>query len=427
MKSKLKPHLLPVALIILLALSGLVFAARKIQTVYAANKIASLAEYNFLSSPPVAPVYSSPEQVQKQQIKSDIKFIEQDIKTLEKQLAILARRKVAVPSFSFKDISDNITKIKALIKKIKAAQNWDEVSAAGAEVNGLMLIKLDQDRHQVEVLTLWPQTLKQISQELNRLVREVKRAKPIIERLFKKEANLTDVYREFEAGINKIKSTLAEANTKILAGESEAGFSLIETDLFDQMDNVAQNYHTIITIGDLGRFASYLKQNIAANQHEIKLLQKKGIDTSELQDLLNQIQTKGDDVLAMIKDKPADEEAILSGIQDVDELKQDFADKVNEITGEEEKPQKKSNFFSKAELSSKVLEAIVWLQGQVKWKNIPLPTKYVNVPPLRYNIPAIPPPGYPLQCPIGLTWHEGLQLCFDHKNPPLEVINYTGK
>lgn len=290
-------------------------------------------------------------------IKRNIKGMEQGLKTFEKQLVTFAKKKLVVPQ----EIADNVAKLKDMIAKIKAAQTWDEVEAAGLEdMQDLMQI-LDQSRQQLEILARWPQTLKQVNQELQRLTTELKRSKSISTRLVKKSIDVSGVYAEFEAAVNKLKSVRDEAVNKMNAGQSEDAFDLLQNDFFGQTQDVWEFQRVIQTMNNLGQFNSQFKQGINQAQNQIRMLQRKKIDITELQDLLNQSKTKGNEVLALMKIKPIDPDAIMLGMQDLENLRQDFDSKMGELTGKEGGPmpwEQGPQQFQKLEMSPSVMKMV---------------------------------------------------------------------
>ena len=266
-----------------------------------------------------------------QDVKRGVKGMEQGMRMFEKQLAMFAKQKVAVPQ----DVTDTLAKIKELVTKIKTAQTWDEIEAAGLEDMQDLFQKLDESRQQLEVLARWPQTLKQVDKELKRLTTELKKTKSLADRLVKKGVDVSGVATEFEAAVNKLKSVRDDAVAKISAGQAEEAFDLLENEFFGQMEDVWEFQQVIMMMSNLGRFASDFKRGINDAQNQIRRLQRQKLDVTELQALLDQAKAKGNEVLALMKVKPIDQEAIMSGIQELENLRQEFEGKMEELTGEE--------------------------------------------------------------------------------------------
>jgi len=251
------------------------------------------------------------------------------LKEFEKQLAKLKKQKITIPA----EITDGIAKIKEILSVIKNAKTLDEVESAGLEDLSDLFDSMDQYRQQLEYMSRWPQTLKQVDKQMTNLNKSLKRMKTIVASLAKKEIDLQSNYTAFEEAVAKMKTVRDEAVAKVQAGVWEDALDMLENDFFGQMDDVMQNQIVIESMSNLGRFTSNFKTNISSTQRQINSLKKKKIDITELQELLDQAKTKGNEVVALIKVKPIDAEAILSGMEEMEDLRQQFGDKYSELSG----------------------------------------------------------------------------------------------
>jgi septum formation inhibitor MinC len=91
-------------------------------------------------------------------------------------------------------------------------------------------------------------------------------------------------------------------------------------------------------MNNLGRFNSDFKRSLSDAQKTIKKLQKSKIDTADLDDLLSQIKTQGEEIVALLKVKPLDNEAIVSALDELQNVRQEFNDQVAELTGDDNTP-----------------------------------------------------------------------------------------
>ena len=194
---------------------------------------------------------------------------------------------------------------------------------------------IDENRQQLEVLARWPQTLKQVNQQLTKLTRELKKSKAIVDRLAKKDIDLQAEYTAFADAVAKLQSVRDDAVAKIAAGNSEDAFTALEDDFFGQMEDVWQNQRVIMMMSNLGGFATSFKQNINQSNSIIKRLKLKKLDTTELASLVAEANAKGQEVIALLKVKPLDADTVTSALEDLENLRQEFSDKVSELTGEE--------------------------------------------------------------------------------------------
>lgn len=261
-----------------------------------------------------------------------MKGMEQGLKMFKTQISRLTKQKIAVPS----DLTENITKLEAIVAAIKNAKTIEEMDAIDFESMQDLMQTLDENRQQLEALARWPQSLKQINNELTRLTRELTRSKTIVTRLTAKGIDLQSEYTAFEEAVNKLKDVRDDAVAMMAAGNSEEAFSTLEDDFFGQMDDVWQNQRIIMTMSNLSRFATEFKQNMARANSMVKNLKRKKVDTSELETAISQANIKGQEILALLKTKPVDTEAIIEALDELENIKQEFESISSELTGEED-------------------------------------------------------------------------------------------
>lgn len=307
-----------------------------------------------------------------QDMKRNLKNMSQNLRMFEKQIAQLTKQGTAVPS----DVSENLSKIKATIAAVDAAKTWDEMVNAGIEDLQDLMMNLDQSRQQLEMLARWPQTIKQIDRELKQFANTLKQSKTRVNGLLKKGIDLSSVYADFEAAVNKLKSVRDEAAAKMSSGDAEGAFDLLQNDFYGQTGDVWEYQRTIDMMGNLGRFTSEFKQGMAGAQQTINKLKRQKLDTGELQDLLEQNKVKGNEVLALLKVKPIDAEAIMAGMEDLWNMKQEFENMIAELTGQE--------------------TAMPWEQGKEQFQQLSMPSavqkmipqKSVEQPPQKEMAPG---------------------------------------
>lgn len=273
--------------------------------------------------------------VEKQQrldgMKRGMKGMEQGLKMFKSQIAKLTKQKITVPT----ELSDNITKLEAIIAQVKTAKTSEEIDAIDFDSMQELMQNLDENRQQLEVLARWPQTLKQVNQQLTQLTRELKKSKTIVDRLAKKDIDLQAEYTAFADAVAKLQSVRDDAVAKMAAGNSEEAFTALEDDFFGQIEDAWQNQRVIMMMSNLGGFASSFKQNINQSNSVIKKLKLKKLDTAELESIVAEANAKGQEVIALLKVKPLDQDTVTGNLDDLENLRQEFSDKVSELTGEE--------------------------------------------------------------------------------------------
>lgn len=287
-------------------------------------------------------------------MKRGVKGMKQGINQFEKQLTRLTKQKIAIPV----DLEEKIAKAKTVIAAIENAKTWDEAEAAGIEDMQDIMMNLDQSRQQLEMLARWPQTLKQLDRELQNFARQLKQNKTVADRLNKRGIDLSDHVNAFEEAVNKLKSVREEAVAKIAAGESQDAFELIENEFFGQMDDIYQHVKIIQIMNNMGRFVSDYKRGLAEATRELNRRAKKGVDVSEASATLEQSKAHGEEVVALLKAKPLDEEAVLDALETFEESMMAFGNQMESAGGGEE-------------------EQMPWEKGPQQFKKMEVP-KAVN-------------------------------------------------
>jgi hypothetical protein len=311
-------------------------------------------------------------------MKRGVKGMESGLKAFESQIAKLAKQKIVIPT----EVTENLNKVKTIISAVKNAKTMDEMEATGAENLQEAMQNLDESRGQMEMLARWPQTLKQLNSELSRLTSELKKAKTIVEKLKKTEIDLSDTYAQFEAAVAKLKTVKEEAEKNIKAGGSADVFDAIQEDFFGQMEETMQYQRVIMTMSNLGRFASDFKKGIAQAQSQIRKLKAKKIDTGEAEMMLNDFNNKGKEILVMLKAKPIVEDDITLALEEMEGLGQEFGDKISELTGVE--------------------DIMPWEQGPQQFKQPQMPDNWQQLMPQKSQTQNCPPCNCPSQncnCP----------------------------
>ena len=265
------------------------------------------------------------------EFRKNIVYTERGVKNFERQLTTLQKQKIVIPA----DVTANLDKIKQLIATVKTATSWEEMQTAGVEDLGDLMDTLNESRNNLEMLARWPKTLKQMDKEITNLNRQVKKAKTVVDRLIKKDIDLTENYNKFVEMADKLKAARDDAKAKMEAGDSEGAFSVAEDSFFGQLEETYQSMKVIETMSNLGTFTSGFKSELNKAKQTIKQLAKKKIDVTELQAIYDETKAKGDETLALIKIKPVDEEAVITAMEELGNLRVDFGNKVSELQGDD--------------------------------------------------------------------------------------------
>lgn len=284
-------------------------------------------------------------------LKKAAKGMQKTITTFENQILKLTKQGLTVPP----ETTDNLNKIKAIIAAINANKSIEELEALGWEEIGDIMDQLGESRRALEMLARWPQAVKQIDKEIINMGKVAKRLETTVSKLKAKEIDLSENLAKFKAGIEALKAARAAAEQKMKSGDTEGAFDALEENVFGKISEIYEEQRVIETMANLGRFAADYKKGVASAQQQINSLKKKKINTAELEDILNRTKAKGNEVLALLKVKPLDEEAIADGLEALSDLRNEFGDKLDELGGG---------------------AAMPWEQGKQQFQAITLPKEF---------------------------------------------------
>ncbi|MFH1191903.1 MAG: hypothetical protein V1655_00330 [bacterium] len=262
-------------------------------------------------------------------MKRGLKDMTKELARFEKQVEKLKKQKMAIPE----ELSETLGKIKSTVAAIQNAKTWEEAQAAGIEDMRDLWDALNENRRTLEMLSRWPQTLKEIDKQLKQIDKELARAKKTTEKAKKNGMDFSDVYAEFEDAVNKLKSAKGVALKKMADGEGEEAFEIIQNDFFDQMDDTWEHQRIISTLNNLGRFKSEFKKGLNELNALMKKLKRKKIDIAEIEKLIVYAAARGKEIETLLKAKPIDADKIIDLLYELEDLRQEFYDKTDELTG----------------------------------------------------------------------------------------------
>lgn len=263
-------------------------------------------------------------------MKRGLKDITKELAKFEKQVEKLKKQKMVIPE----ELSETLNKIKSTVAAIQNAKTWEEAQSAGIEDMRDLWDALDENRQKLEMLSRWPQTLKEADKQLKQIDKELGRAKKVVDKAKKNGLDFSDVYAEFEDAVNKLKSAKGVALKKMADGDGESAFETIQNDFFDQMEDTWEHQRIISTLSNLGRFKSDFKKGLNELNGLMKQLKRKKLDITEIEKLIVYATARGKEIESLLKEKPIDADKITDLLYELEDLRQEFYEKTNELTGE---------------------------------------------------------------------------------------------
>lgn len=288
-------------------------------------------------------------------MKKEMANLEKNLTNFQKQIDKLSKQGISAPS----EVTENLNQIKTIVTAVKGAQTFEDAQNAGLENMGEMMSNLNDSRQQLEMLSRWSPTSKQIDRDLKNFEKMVKKDKSLVDKLAKQGVDLSDTFQKLSDSLAQLKSTRDQAAEKIKSGDAEGAYDLLESDFFDKTDDLREQQSVFDTLSNLGRFTSNFKREMITAKKMVASLKKQGQDTTELNSQLEEINQKGTELSSALKAKPIDIEAVSNQLEDLSNLRQDFQNAIQELNPDDgPKP---------------------WEQGQNQFQNLKLSPNFNNL------------------------------------------------
>lgn len=253
--------------------------------------------------------------------------MEKGVIAIEKVVLRIQKQGGIVPQ----EMTDNIAKMKTLIAGIKAEKSYEELVPLGIDEMDELMGKISDATDMFEMLLRWPMAAKQMDKQIIALDKTAIRLQATVEKLKVKGVDLSEELAKFNEGLAKLKAVRADGEAKMKAGQPAEAFDNLEENFINQMDNVIEYQRIIEAMTNLGRFNSEFKKGLATAQQGIRQLKKNKVDTAEIEALISSVSAKANEIIALIKTKPIDENTVADKIAAYEDSRQIVMDKLEEL------------------------------------------------------------------------------------------------
>ena len=264
-----------------------------------------------------------------QGLKKMLASMNRGVASFEKQMTKLQGQGVTIPS----SVTEDFNSLKAGLQTINDAKTPQELDSANPDQLGDLMTKVNESRPALEMAAKWPRVLKQADQQLASFDKQITKTQALVTKLSAQGVDVSTEFNTFQTDVANLKTARDEADALMKDGKSDEAFTKIENDFFNMLDNAGEHQRVIQNLANLSRFNVEFKRSMADAQKSIKALVKRKIDTTDVQAIYDQALAKGNEISALIKVKPIDEEAVRTAMDEMESLKQNFLDKVDELSG----------------------------------------------------------------------------------------------
>lgn len=261
--------------------------------------------------------------------------LQRGLKTFKTQITKITKQGVAIPE----EITANLTKAQELIDQINAAKTGADLEDVDMSEVGDVMQSLNESRGQLQTLSQLPSMLKQMKTEIKRQTSDLARANKLAANLSKKGLDVSQYLASFTDQSTQLKGLYDDVTQKIQSGNIEDDLmNTIGNDFFGQIQEVYQPYKIIQIISNLGSFKSSFKLQLSQAASQIKQVERKKLDATELKSLYDQAKERGDEIIATLKTPDLDPESIMTSLDELQQIQQDFRNQFDELMGNSSLP-----------------------------------------------------------------------------------------
>jgi len=276
---------------------------------------------------------------QEQQLKGmqqGVKGMQRPIKMVQSKIAGLEAKSIVVPD----SLKTQVSGVAATIDKVLAATSADDAqdlmsTLAETFSPGPGGDPIQQWFQQLQALEQIPKVTKQLDQQIAQRKRE---ADQLAKRAARSKLDLSSSIAEVTAAVADLEKARDEVKAALTNGDTEDMGQAMQP-FFDQQDEVRQKMEALRAVVDLSQHLKGAQQQMSQDARTIASLKRKKLDTSGLQDLLNQMKDKLNEIKSLASQKPLDPDALMEAASGGEQLQQDFDQATNELLGTDESSQ----------------------------------------------------------------------------------------
>ncbi len=284
-------------------------------------------EQNMQEEPNLEDKYEKQRQMAEEQslkqMKKGMSGFGKQITSFEKKVATFQKKGVTPPA----ELTEAIATAKATMDLVNTAQTFEDVQAVEGDLREASQTIMEQ-MQTLERLAQFPQMMKNAQNELKRMSSDFNRAKSRAGRSKIDTSGFVAAYTEKVAGLQAV---LAEADGSFKAGSGEEAFSKIEG-FFDAMQEARDEQQKLEAVSNFATYVGNITRGINQGKSLVKKLAKQKVDVTELNDIMASAQTKLQELRGLMTSKNVDVDTITSGLEEMEEIRNGFEEKVSELS-----------------------------------------------------------------------------------------------
>ncbi|MEK7161191.1 MAG: hypothetical protein AAB729_00675 [Patescibacteria group bacterium] len=258
-------------------------------------------------------------------MKRNLKQFTREVVRIKTQIQSLQKKGVNIPV----ELSGAIAQMDAIAEKIKNAENADAIED---DMNDFQdaTNTIREWMPKLGRMAQMPQMFKQAEKEISKAE---KAYASDAKRIKSSKIDLNDLLAEFRKAIDEQKGVLDQVK-QLSGNDPEKAIDDLQDNFFGNMDNMWEKERVIQMALNIKQGISQMSREMKDADKLIKKLKAKKLDTGELEQLLAQAKAELEQVKVLAAAKPIDPESLMDQIEKMMDIKQEFGDKVQELTGD---------------------------------------------------------------------------------------------
>ncbi|MEK7171420.1 MAG: hypothetical protein AAB739_00780, partial [Patescibacteria group bacterium] len=265
-----------------------------------------------------------------QRLKSSTKSMQKAITQMQKAVKKVTDAGYGIPA----GVEDSLAKAIAAIDTINNATEFTDTAQTAMDDFNDFVDLLDTNMENMQMLGAFPRIKKQADREVANLQKAFDKVKS---KLANVEFDLTGEFADVQAQVDAVKANYDKAIAAAQAGDPQSAFDILENDFFPAIGDTRQTIGMLDAVKNLTRASKQVAAGIKSAEKIVAKLDKKGIDTSKLKDIIAQSNAQLDAFNAALKIKPFDPADAVDYLDTLNGLREDFENEVeNQLTDNEE-------------------------------------------------------------------------------------------
>jgi hypothetical protein len=259
-------------------------------------------------------------------LKKNTKGMQHAIDAMNKAVAGVTAIGYSTPA----DIAASIAKAVAAIKTIQNATTLDDSVQNAIDDFSAFTDVLDANIENLMLLSKFPHITAASDRAMTRLQKFFDDTKA---RLADAPIDMTDNFNAVKAKVDALNDVNNKAKDLAKSGKAQEAFDMLENNFFPGLEDASQSIGLLNAIKGISRASIGVSRGIKTAQKIVDRVKGQGIDMADAQAIVDEASAKLVDFTALIKTPGFDLDKAMSYLEDLDKLRDDFMNKVDDLVG----------------------------------------------------------------------------------------------